>query len=242
MSASSPSQQGVAAWFDATYREQGFGYLRPFDAYPIFLQLLGARKGESLLDVACGPGLLLRAARERGLDATGIDISREALGIAGGYAPGARPCHGNAEALPFADASFRYVTCVGAIERFLDRPRALAEMLRVADADARFCFMVRNAATLTWMVWRRWLGRRNARGHQDADTLASWRALFARLGFEEEAVYADQWPRQRIRRALRGFRPRDLSRPEPVARPLAPLRFANEFVFVLRRADAGGPR
>lgn len=237
---SGPNQEGVAAWFDATYREQGFGYLRPFDAYPIFLQLLGAESGESLLDVACGPGLLLRAARERGLDATGIDISHEALGIAGRYAPGARPCHGNAEALPFESGSFRYVTCVGAIERFLDRPRALAEMLRVGAPDARYCFMVRNAATLTWLVWRRWLGRQNRHGHQDADSLESWRELFRRVGFAEEAVYADQWPRQRVRRALRGFRSHDFTRPEPVHHPLLPIRFANEFVFVLRRADPGG--
>ncbi len=75
-------QSRVAAWFDETYTKKGFSYLRPPRAYPIFLQLLGARDGQRVLDVACGPGLLLRAALDRGLDASGVDISKEAISMA----------------------------------------------------------------------------------------------------------------------------------------------------------------
>jgi protein-S-isoprenylcysteine O-methyltransferase Ste14 len=56
------AQTGIAAWFDATYRTKGLRYLRPPRSYPIFVQLLEARPGERLLDVACGPGLLLKVA------------------------------------------------------------------------------------------------------------------------------------------------------------------------------------
>jgi SAM-dependent methyltransferase len=230
------TQQDVAAWFDATYRQKGLRYLRPARAYPIFVQLLGLRSGQRVLDVACGPGLLLRAALERGIAASGVDLSGAAVALARELLPTAEVQQGNAEALPFADGTFDAVTCLGSIERFLDRERALREMLRVAKPDARFCFLVRNASTLVWRVWRQGLGRREVQGHQDARTLSQWRDLFARCGFAVERVLPDQWPRQRVRQVLPWWRPRP-GRREPVARPIVPLRWCNELVFVLRRAN-----
>lgn len=238
MASSDPNsdrQREVASWFDSTYSKIGFKYLRPLEAYPIFLQLLGVKEGETLLDVACGPGLLLKAALMRGLRPSGVDISKEAVAIARGFAAGAEAQEGSSEKLPFADGCFRHVTCVGAIERFLDREKALSEMCRVAMADAKFCFMVRNSETAVWKVWRRWLGRQNVTGHQDALTLEEWSRLFERCGLEVEAVYMDQWCRQKLRKLLRGWRRHDFARPEPVARPILPLRYVNEFIFILHK-------
>jgi SAM-dependent methyltransferase len=228
------AQTGIAAWFDATYRTKGLRYLRPPRSYPIFVQLLDARPGERLLDVACGPGLLLRAARERGVDASGIDLSREAVALAKQLLSGVDAQQGNAERLPFADGTFDCVTCIGSIERFLDRGAALREMQRVAKPDARFCFLVRNASTLVWRVWRQWLGRRQVQGHQDARTLAQWRELFVQCGFVVQRVLPDQWPRARFRQLLPWWRPRP-GRKEPESGSLVPLRWCNELVFVLRR-------
>lgn len=230
-------QQAVAAWFDDTYRSRGFGYLRPLEAYPVFLQLLGVRAGQRLLDVGCGPGLLLRAALMRGLRPTGVDVSAAAVEIARGYAPAAEVVQGNAESLDLEDGAFDHVTCIGALERMLHRGRALAEMRRVARDDARFCIMVRNSATLGWTLWNRLMGRRNVRGHQDALTLDEWTALFADHGFAVRGVYMDQWLRQKLRKLRRGFRRHDFRHPEPVARPILPMRFVNEFVFVLEKAS-----
>ncbi len=230
------TQRDVIDWFDRTYAEHGFDYLRPVAAYPIYLQLLGAVPGERLLDVACGPGQLLRAAIARGVDATGVDVSAQAVAMARDALPDARVEEGNAEALPFDDASFSLVTCIGAIERMFDRPAALAEMRRVATPDARFCVMVRNANTLSWRIWRQWLDRQNRRGHQDALSLDAWTALFGDAGFAIDDVLPDQWFRQRVRRVLRGFRAPDVRRPEPVARGWLPLGVANEFIFVMRHA------
>ncbi|MBL8751957.1 MAG: class I SAM-dependent methyltransferase [Planctomycetes bacterium] len=233
------SQAEVAAWFDATYRQKGLRYLRPARAYPIFVQLLGARAGERLLDVACGAGLVLAAARERGVVPSGVDLSGEAIALAQRLLPGVDAQVGNAEQLPFADGTFDHVTCLGSLERFLDRERALREMARVAKPTARFCFLVRNASTLVWRFWREGLGRREVQGHQDACTLEQWRELFTRTGFAVERVLPDQWPRQRWRQLLPWWRPRP-GRAEPVAGSLRPLRWCNELVFVLRRA--GAPR
>jgi SAM-dependent methyltransferase len=229
-------QAEVAAWFDATYRARGYRYLRPLAAYPILLQVMGARAGQRLLDVGCGPGLLLRAAAQRGVAACGVDIALHGLRLA--RADGGGPVAlANAEALPFARGSFDLVTCVGSLERMLHRERALAEMLRVARPDARFCFLLRNSRSASWRLWNRALRRQEHRAHQAAATLAEWTELFEGNGFAVQAVHADQWFRQRLRRVFRG-RP-DFSRDEPVVRPWLPLRWALEFLFVLRRREDG---
>ena len=231
-------QENVTAWFDETYLTDGFQYLRPLAAYPIFLQLLSARSGAKHLDVACGPGLLLKASAMRGLEPTGVDVSQAALDIAIKFVPEASLECGNAEELPFESESFDYVTCVGAIERFFDRRKALEEMIRVARSDARFCFMVRNSSTLTWLLWRRMLGQKNESGHQDALDLNEWESLFHEVGLEVLSVHADQWPRQRLRRLLPGVRNRDLRLDEKVADPFIPMRFVNEFIFITKKRGA----
>ena len=227
------TQAQVRDWFDDVYRERGLDYLRPPEAYPIFLQLLDARPGERLLDIACGPGLLLRAARERSLQATGIDLSRVALGMVDRVAPGSGRLQANAEHLPFASGSFDLVTCIGSLERVLDRQSALREMQRVARRGARFCLMVRNARTFGWRVGKQWLGTVNHEGHQDAATLDEWSRLFDACGFTVRAVVPDQWFFQKWRNRIV---PPRAGATEPVVTRLVPLAFANEFIFILERA------
>ncbi len=230
------SQAGVANWFDRTYAEEGLGYLRPYAAYPIFVQLLNMEPGSRLLDVACGPGHLLRAADARGLSACGVDLSQQALRIERQYLPQVPVLRANAQQLPFSDGSFDAVTCVGAIERFLDRDQALSEFVRVSAPRARLCVFGRNARTLSWRVYRQFLGRQNHDGHQDALTLDGWSSLFGRHGLTVSEVHPDQWGRQRLRWLLRGRRDPDPTKKEPVVRSLLPLDWANEFVFILDKA------
>jgi hypothetical protein len=45
----------VRDWFDEVYATRALAYLRPPDAYPIFVQLLDHAAGQRLLDIACGP-------------------------------------------------------------------------------------------------------------------------------------------------------------------------------------------
>ncbi len=229
-------QQTVRRWFDEVYATRGLTYLRPPEAYPIFVHLVGARPGEALLDVACGPGLLLRAAAARGVRGFGVDLSRVAAAMVPATAAPAHAAVGNAQALPFRDAAFDRVTCIGSLERVLDREAALREMRRVARPGARLCLMVRNSRTPRWWLHAELLGRRNVAGHQDAAGLEHWTALFERLGFAVDDVLPDQWLRQRLRRRLGVSWEAQEGR---VARPILPLRFANEFIFLLRAAGAG---
>jgi len=146
----STRQQEIANWFDKTYSRRGEWYLRPVKAYYIFLELLKVQPKESVLDVACGLGRLLEAAREYNCELTGVDISKVAVEKAKKNVPDAHIQWANAEALPFDDDEFDVITCLGSLERMLNLSQVLHEMKRVTTAKARFCFLVRNENTATW--------------------------------------------------------------------------------------------
>lgn len=96
--------------------------------------------GPRVLEVGHGPGHMLAALRERGFDATGLDLSPQ-MGriarrrLASGDAP-ARLVRGHAQALPFADASFD-----GALATFptayITAPATVAALHRVLRPGGR---------------------------------------------------------------------------------------------------------
>ena len=228
----SAEQQQIANWFDQTYRTRGEWYLRPLKAYYIYLELLRAQAGEKLLDVACGLGRLLEAGRAYGCALTGIDISKVAVDKARTKVPEARIYLANAEQLPFDDSHFEMITCLGSLERMIHLHKVLAELHRVGQPQARYCFLVRNAQTSSWNM-KRSLGLLNKKGHQGANTLAGWTGIFEKAGFVIEEILPDQYPLQRRRYwSSLGMRPVDF---REVIRSDRPLTRANEFLFLLRK-------
>ena len=97
--------------------------------------------GSTLLDVACGAGQLTIPAARAGVRATGVDIATNSLGQARARAAAeglnVSFDEGDAEALPYPDASFDTVTSmVGAM--FAPRPeRVAAELVRVCRPGGR---------------------------------------------------------------------------------------------------------
>lgn len=90
--------------------------------------------GQRVLDVACGTGVLARAAAERvgpAGEVVGLDINKGMLAVARQKAPHIEWRHGPAEALPFEDNSFDTVVSQFALMFFEDRRAALKEMARV---------------------------------------------------------------------------------------------------------------
>ena len=120
--------------------------------------MLGLRGGDSVLDVACGPGNFSREfAKTVGEDGlvVGIDASRTMLARGAGERDAAGAdnlalIRGDATALPFRDGSFDAVCCFAALHLFSEPFAALDEMRRVLGAGGRIAIMtsVRRQLTL----------------------------------------------------------------------------------------------
>ena len=105
------------------------------------LQIWGVQPGQRMLDVACGSGQLAIPAAHLGLETVGVDIAPNWVAAARERAAqenlNATFDEGDAEALPYEDASFDVVASIfGAM--FAPRPeKAAAELLRVCRPGGR---------------------------------------------------------------------------------------------------------
>lgn len=95
-----------------------------------------------VLDVACGPGIVVEALARSAGEVVGCDITPEMLAKAEHRCAAAgltnvRFAPGRAEALPFENASFDVVVSRSALHHFPDVAAALREMARVVRAGGR---------------------------------------------------------------------------------------------------------
>lgn len=107
------------------------------------LEALDVRQGEALLDIACGPGTVTKAAARRigdGGIVVGTDVSPEMLDVARASTPASarvRYERASADSLPFGPAEFDAITVQQGMQFFPDRPAAIAEMFRVLRSGGR---------------------------------------------------------------------------------------------------------
>jgi ubiquinone/menaquinone biosynthesis C-methylase UbiE len=100
------------------------------------------RAGERVLDIACGTGNTALAARARGAEVTGLDLTPELLATAEkraaeeGY-PDIVWKNGDAEALPFPDASFDVVVSSCGLMFAPDQQKVADEVARVTRPGGR---------------------------------------------------------------------------------------------------------
>jgi ubiquinone/menaquinone biosynthesis C-methylase UbiE len=112
------------------------------DALQLLVELSGVGREDTILDVACGPGLVACEFARHGGAVTGIDITptmieqaekrQEELGLCN-----LRWQVGEAVPLPFADKAFSLVITRYSFHHFLEPERALAEMIRVCRPGGR---------------------------------------------------------------------------------------------------------
>lgn len=103
------------------------------------------RPGQRVLDVACGTGVLARAAAEAvgpGGRVTGLDANPGMLAVAEHLSPEVTWKQGLAESLPFPDGSFDVVVSQFALMFFRDRPAAIREMCRVLSSGCTLAVAV----------------------------------------------------------------------------------------------------
>lgn len=104
----------------------------------------GLRRGDRILDLACGTGIVSRVVRQRlgheahvsGLDVNPnmLEVAREQIAMDGVRVD----LHqGNAADLPFPDRALDVVLIQQGLQFFPDRPAALAEVRRALDDDGR---------------------------------------------------------------------------------------------------------
>jgi ubiquinone/menaquinone biosynthesis C-methylase UbiE len=97
---------------------------------------------DTVLDVACGPGVIVAAFAEIARQATGIDlvpqmIERGRAVLAEKHITNARLLVGDAARLPFGDGEFTLVLCRYAFHHFLDPASVVKEMARVCAPGGR---------------------------------------------------------------------------------------------------------
>lgn len=156
------------------------GSLRHYDS---LAAKINVQPGQNVLDVACGTGKWLYAVKERGGIPAGIDLSEKAIDICKSLLPESELYACSAEELPFENNRFHLVTCLGALEHFINPLKALQEMARTARDDAVFLLLVPNKDFLT-----RKLGLFGGTGQSDVReevrTLEEWQDLFESAGLE----------------------------------------------------------
>ncbi len=143
-----------ARWQDAAaaYGTTFAGATRPFIA-PLFDAAQVAR-GSRLLDIACGPGFLVSDGHARGALARGLDFSSAMVAVARSCEPTLMFDEGDAESLPYADATFDAAVANFGIHH-VPRPLfALREAHRVLRAAGRvaFSFWAEPRENIAWKL------------------------------------------------------------------------------------------
>lgn len=110
------------------------------------LRVANIRPGERVLDLATGTGITAIAASKHGANVTGVDLTPELLAIARKKAKddGLEDIdfrEGDAEALPFVDASFDAVVSTCGHMFAPDQPKVAAELARVTRPGGRVVFL-----------------------------------------------------------------------------------------------------
>ncbi|MGH8196404.1 MAG: class I SAM-dependent methyltransferase [Woeseiaceae bacterium] len=149
-----------------------------------FIQLLGLKPGQALLDIGCGSGgPLLRFVQRTGITAHGIDVQKDGIATARRQAEERKlidratfeVCDATGS-LPFGDDSFDAVMSVDAISHMPNRAKVLTEWGRVIKTGGKLLFT--NASVLTGEATHEELSIRGAFGLQ----------VYVAPGIDERAI------------------------------------------------------
>lgn len=172
--------------------------MRDGDALRLLVEFSGVGADDTVLDVACGPGLVVAAFAKVCRHATGIDLTPAMIDKAREHAaslslPNVDWHVGNVLPLPFPDCTFSVVVSRFAFHHFPDPLAVLREMARVCRRPGRIVVAdiaasddPKKAATLNSME------RLRDPSHTRALPLVELRGLFAQAGLSEpRATYYD---------------------------------------------------
>lgn len=228
-------EEKIKFFYNDLYQRKREQTMRPFYIYQRWLDFFSPEKGKKIFDIGCGTGYFLKAAKERGLQTYGIDLSEEAVKIAREIAPNSQIETGTGEDLKYPDNFFDYIACLGTLEHFTNIEKGLAEILRVAKKDAKFFIIVPNKNYL----WDKVVGKRGTIQRDYKEELKdfnSWKNLFEKFGLKMEKVIQDKYPAEIVKIF-------EYKNPIKILRRIIyrfvwlfmPLNYTYQFVFVFKR-------
>jgi SAM-dependent methyltransferase len=164
-----------------------------------FADFEGAR-GLALLEIGVGLGTdFLRFARA-GADATGVDLTERAVGLARRRLElehlDADVQVADAEALPFADATFDRVYSWGVLHHTPDTEQAVREAVRVLRPGGNLCVML--YARHSWVAYGFWVRHALLAGRP-------WRSISSVLAAQMESEGTKAYAKAELRRLFRGL-------------------------------------
>lgn len=141
------SWDNVAAWYDGLASDQGTDYHRGV-VIPGTLKLLDLRRGQSVLDIACGQGAVSRAMNEAGASVTGVDLSPKLIDAARQRSrPGLRFLVGDARKITgLPRSSFDAAVCVLAAQNIDPIAPVFAGAARLLRLHGRFVVVINHPA------------------------------------------------------------------------------------------------
>lgn len=132
----------VAGWYDELL-ENGQDTFQKSVILPNILKTMDLKKGDSLLDIACGQGFFTREFFKTGASVTGVDISNELVDRAREKSPKEISFFvSSADRLPFEKETFDKASIVLAIQNIENVSGAIAEISRILKKGGRaFCVL-----------------------------------------------------------------------------------------------------
>ena len=137
---------GVAHWYDKLLADEDTYQARVI--LPNLLRAMSVKKGEQVLDLACGQGFFTQAFFEEGAKATGVDLGKQLILIAKKNSPKEIEYFvQSAEDLSiFEDGSFDKITIVLAIQNIEAPHKVFKECARVLTPQGKLFIVLNHPA------------------------------------------------------------------------------------------------